>query len=217
MDQKIKLKVCGLRDNILDVAGLAPDYLGFIFYQKSPRFVGEDFQMPEIRAGIKKVGVFVNEDVSAINYMVAKHGLDLVQLHGDESPADCQFLHEKGISIIKAFAMEEGFDFERLMTYEDFVDYFLFDTKTKRYGGSGSTFNWEILEKYSSDKMYFLSGGLSLENIHELKSLDVSKVHALDVNSRFEIEPGLKDITQVKKLINEMWILNNKIQLSNNK
>ena len=217
MDQKIKLKVCGLRDNIPDVAGLAPDYLGFIFYEKSPRFVGEDFQMPEIKAGIKKVGVFVNEDVSAINYMVARHGLDLVQLHGDESPSDCQFLHEKGIGIIKAFAMEEGFDFERLMAYEDFVDFFLFDTKTKGYGGSGSTFNWEILGKYSFDKMYFLSGGLSLENIHELKSLDTSKVHALDVNSRFEIEPGLKDITHVKKLINEMWILNNKIQLSNNK
>jgi phosphoribosylanthranilate isomerase len=205
MEQKIKLKVCGLRDNIEQVASLRPDFLGFIFYEKSPRFVGADFKMPAIEKEIKKVGVFVNEHVSVIADTVGKHGLDLVQLHRHESPADCSDLRSRGIGVVKAFAMEEGFDFDQLEPYESVVDYFLFDTKTPSYGGSGKSFNWKMLEDYSLDKRYFLSGGLSLENVGELKEVDLSKIHALDVNSRFEIEPGLKDLIKLKKLMIDLF------------
>jgi phosphoribosylanthranilate isomerase len=204
MDQKIKLKVCGLRDNILEVAGLSPDYLGFIFYEKSPRFVGEDFQMPELSIAAKKVGVFVNEQLALVEALIIKHGLDFVQLHGQESPEYCAWFRQKGIGVIKAFAMEEGFDFDQLESYESVVNYFLFDTKTPGYGGSGKSFNWKILQDYRLDKMYFLSGGLNLDNISELEEVDLRKVHAVDVNSRFELRPGLKDIVKLKKLINDL-------------
>lgn len=198
---QIKLKVCGLRDNISDVVAMQPDYVGFIFYNKSPRFVGEDFPMPAIEQPyIKKTGVFVNESLDFICQTLRKYHLDFAQLHGSESPQYCLELKNKGIKIIKAFQVHVTFDFDRLKDYEPVVDYFLFDTRTKQYGGSGKTFDWKILNKYSMNKKYFLSGGLSLDNIGDIAELDLSKIHALDVNSKFEISPGLKNIEMLKKL-----------------
>ena len=217
MNQKVQLKVCGLRDNIQEVADLSPDYLGFIFYEKSPRFVGLDFRMPELSAAAKIVGVFVNERPALIKTMADRHGIDFAQLHGQETPSNCEWLRQQGIGVIKAFAMEEGFNFDQLVPYESVVDYFLFDTKTPGYGGSGKSFSWKILEDYRLNKRYFLSGGLSLENIGELKGIDLSMVQALDVNSRFEIQPGLKDVTKLLNLKAVFADLNDKVQLTKNK
>ena len=199
----LRLKVCGLRDNIEDVVRLEPDYAGFIFYKKSPRYVGENFNMPLLKDGIKKVGVFVNESLEKVKKLVERYTLDYAQLHGNESPGYCKKLHDDMVGVIKAFPVGEEFDFGQLAHYESTVDYYLFDTKTKEFGGSGETFNWTLLKKYDIEKEYFLSGGISLENVNELANIDLSKVHALDVNSRFEIKPGLKDIDKLKELKNK--------------
>lgn len=196
----VKWKVCGLRDNIKQVASLMPDFMGFIFYPKSPRYVGTTFVMPEIKKPIKKVGVFVNEPVDKVFSSIQKYNLDYAQLHGHESPGYCTKLRRKGVNIIKAFQVDESFDFEILRPYQDTVNYFLFDTKSEQYGGSGITFNWQQLKKYSFDKQYFLSGGISLENIEGLKGVDQSKVFAIDVNSKFENRPGFKDVEMLKQL-----------------
>lgn len=199
--RKVRLKICGLRDNIEEVASLQPDYLGFIFYGKSPRFVGQDFVMPELEAGMQKVGVFVNEPADLVLEKVRKYDLDLVQLHGSESPEVCELIKNAGVGVIKAFQMDDNFDFSHLQQYNTTVDYFLFDTRTSAFGGSGKTFDWQMLKKYSMEKQYFLSGGISLENLDGLNAIDLSKVHALDVNSKFEVKPGLKDIELLQKLI----------------
>jgi phosphoribosylanthranilate isomerase len=212
--ENIRLKVCGLRDNIEEVVTLEPDYAGFIFYSKSPRFVGDDFNMPRLGGPLKKVGVFVNESLETIRTIAMKFQLDLVQLHGDEVPAMCAQLKDMGLGVIKAFQMDDEFIFEELKPYESVVDYFLFDTRTKLYGGSGKTFNWEILEKYRLEKEYFLSGGISLDNLDGLSKMDVSRIHALDVNSRFEVKPGLKDIKLLEKLGIELKTINSKSQNS---
>ena len=137
----IKWKVCGLRDNILEVASLKPDFVGFIFYPKSPRYVGEDFEMPKLNSSVKKVGVFVNEPADTVLDKVRRYKLDFVQLHGNETPEVCKELKNKTISIIKAFQMGVDFDFNQLVWYEPMVDYFLFDARTEKFGGSGDTFD----------------------------------------------------------------------------
>lgn len=196
----IKWKVCGLRDNILEVASLKPDFVGFIFYPKSPRYVGVSFEMPDFDGLIKKVGVFVNESEDFVYSTMQQCKLDYAQLHGQESPDFCEELKRKGIKIIKAFQIGERFSFKKLDPYESVTDYFLFDAKTEKYGGSGKTFDWQELKHYDLNKEYFLSGGIDLENIDEFYDIDLSKVYALDVNSKFEIKPGLKDIEMLKKL-----------------
>lgn len=198
---KVRLKICGLRDNIDEVALLKPDYVGFIFYAKSPRYVGKDFDIPDLDEDIQKVGVFVNEPVESVLEKVRRYGLDNAQLHGSESPEVCELIKNAGVGMIKAFQMDDNFDFGQLQQYNATVDYFLFDTKSKLYGGSGNAFNWEILKKYNMEKQYFLSGGISLENLDRLSAIDLTKVHALDVNSKFELKPGLKDIELLQKLI----------------
>lgn len=202
---QIRLKVCGLRDNINEVVALQPDYIGFIFYKKSPRYIGEEFVMPTIdRQGIEKIGVFVHEEMDFVYKTALNHQLDYVQLHGNESPAYCEDLKRKKVKIIKAFQIDETFDFEQLEDYKLVTDFFLFDTKSKKYGGTGQSFDWKVLEKYNMAKKYFLSGGLSLENFDELNGLDLSKIHALDVNSKFEIAPGLKNVVMLKELKDKM-------------
>ena len=200
----IRLKICGLRDNIEEVARLNPDYVGFIFYRKSSRYIGKEFEMPEINKNTRKVGVFVNEEVKEVQRWANKYQLAFVQLHGFESPEVCKEIRESGIGVIKAFQMDESFDFQLLEEYKDVTDFFLFDTKTKSFGGSGESFDWELLKEYSLEKEYFLSGGLSLENINEVMKRDLKRVHAIDVNSRFEIRPGLKDINLLNVLMEKM-------------
>lgn len=204
----MKLKVCGMKysDNIEEVSTLKPDYLGFIFYENSPRnFNGPKFSLKDISA----VGVFVNAEQKTILGRINKYRLKAVQLHGEESPEYCvklkkhiqQHSDDQKISLIKVFSVGESFDFGQLDAYEGKVDYFLFDTKSELKGGSGQTFNWRLLLKYNSNTPFFLSGGIGPEAVNEINLLvDELKtegkahlLHGLDVNSRFELEPGRKD------------------------
>ena len=204
----MKVKVCGMKyeENIKAVAALGPDYLGFIFYDKSKRnFEG---QLPEIDPKIKKTGVFVNAPKMYVNAMIARHNLDAVQLHGDESEDYCLGLkagNTASIEIIKAFSMSENFDFEMLEKYLTVCDYFLFDTKGKERGGNGTLFDWKLLERYPLKKPFFLSGGIGSDEIAQviefLNSPMAAYCYAIDVNSKFESEPGMKKVAALKKFI----------------
>lgn len=209
----MKLKVCGMKyqDNIKQVASLKPDYLGFIFYEGTPRHF--DTKIPEILEDIKKVGVFVNEEVSTIIKKVNEFKLDVVQLHGEESPYFCSILRStkllsRPIEIIKVFSVKDGFNFDVLEAYENVCDFFLFDTKGKLPGGNGYRFDWSLLNNYPSTKPFFLSGGIGLDQIEELKQFKESKAseycYALDVNSKFETEPGLKNSSILREFINKL-------------
>ena len=192
-----KIKICGMKysENILEVSQLLPDYLGFIFYEKSSRFF--DGEIPEISKSIKKVGVFVNATLEEIKSKIKKYDLDLIQLHGNETPEFCSNLKQESIEVIKVFSVDDDFDFQILEAYENVCDYFLFDTKGKLHGGNGFTFNWQILEKYKSTKPLFLSGGIGIEEIAKIKTLNLP-IFAIDVNSKFEMEPGLKNVQLCK-------------------
>lgn len=192
-------------DNIKSVSVLKPDYMGFIFYKRSKRnFEGT---LPLIPPEIKKVGVFVNEDFEMIRDRVERFQLDAIQLHGDESATDCSFLKKNlpGKEIIKAFAMSGAFDFSQLEAYLTPCDYFLFDTKGKERGGNGTLFDWTVLEDYSYHKPFFLSGGIGADEIPALKKFlksdSAAYCQVIDVNSKFEIEPGLKKTEDLKGFI----------------
>lgn len=189
----MKLKICGMKypENILEVSQLLPDYMGFIFWEKSARFF--DGKMPNLPESVQKVGVFVDATLEEIVSKIKKYNLDLIQLHGNETVEFCKNLKKLGAKIIKVFSVNDDFDFDILKKYEAVCDYFLFDTKGKLPGGNGIVFNWELLEKYNSTKPFFLSGGIGLEDLEKIKKINLP-IHAIDVNSKFEIEPGLKNI-----------------------
>jgi len=201
------------QDNIGQVAASQPDYLGFIFYDKSVRFF--EGVIPELSENIKKVGVFVDAAIDEIIEKVNVYNLQLVQLHGNESPTFCKALGAELasvpylIEVIKVFSIKDEFNFEKLKPYETVCHYYLFDTKGKLPGGNGYTFNWKVLENYSSTKPYFLSGGIGLNELDKVKSFlqnDNSEYcHAIDVNSRFEIEAGLKNIELIKEFKNRLF------------
>ena len=193
-------------ENIQEVAAMRPDYLGFIFYPKSPR--NFDGKIPEIDSKIKKTGVFVDAEVEFILEKVEKYGFKAVQLHGNESAEYCLELRNKlneaeGIEIFKVFGIKDTFDFSVLKPYENIVDYFLFDTKGKAKGGNGYTFDWSVLKECPSTTPIIMSGGIGLEELNKIEQLLKTDlpIHALDLNSKFEIEPGLKDI----KLLSEFF------------
>lgn len=197
----MKVKVCGMKylDNIQDVAALGVDYLGFIFYEKSARFVAELPKL-DLPASIQKVGVFVNSPQAYVEEKIAS-GLDAIQLHGAESPSLCEALKKHGLPILKAFGIGQSFDWASLRPYVGLVDYFLFDTKSKSYGGTGQTFDWSSLEAYPYETAYFLSGGLSVDNIHTSLSIHDKRLIGLDLNSRFEIAPALKDVQALNQAL----------------
>lgn len=199
------LKICGMKypDNLQAVAALQPDYLGFIFYPKSKRYMADTLAAGLVRslpASIRKVGVFVNAETGYILEQAAAYNLDVLQLHGDESTEDCAALQGRGYTIVKAFGVNQDFDFESLKSFAPVVDYYLFDTKGPAYGGHGITFDWQVLQKYDKHKAFFLSGGIGLEEVEGMKELADFPIQAIDVNSRFELEPGLKNI----KLLSQM-------------
>jgi phosphoribosylanthranilate isomerase len=208
----MKLKVCGMRksSNIQELIPLKPDFIGFIFYDKSPRYVGEGLNEELIRAipsSIRKVGVFVNSSPDYIMSMARQYDLQYVQLHGNELPDICRVLRQKGLSIIKAFSVDNTFNFAMLNNYKPFCDLFLFDTKGTQPGGNGVPFDWNILRKYDQEKPLLLSGGISLDNIDQVVELTKSiRIYGIDINSCFELEPGLKDMTQIQKLIGKIRI-----------
>ena len=195
----MKWKVCGMREakNISEVAALQPDYMGFILWDGSKRHCPNPQQVPE---GITKVGVFVDATVAEIEDAIEDYKLGAVQLHGNESPGLCRELQRK-VQVIKAFGVGEGFDFDTLLDYLPYCDFFLFDTKGPMPGGNGTAFDWSILENYVFDLPFFISGGIGLaeiENINELRKTDLP-VYAIDINSKFEIAPARKNAEQLKK------------------
>jgi phosphoribosylanthranilate isomerase len=197
-NKNMKLKICGMKypDNILEVGSLLPDYMGFIFWEKSARYF--DGVLPNLPKSIKKTGVFVNASQEDIVSKVNQYDLQAVQLHGHESMAFCQELKNtlaKNIEIIKVFSVDSSFDFDELKPFESVCDYFLFDTKGKLPGGNGTTFDWKVLEQYPSQKPFFLSGGIGLDEIDLVKQILKTDlpIYAIDVNSKFEIEAGLKN------------------------
>ncbi len=231
----MKLKVCGMKyvENIEQVAALQPDYLGFIFYEKSKRnFEGI---IPELPKSIKKTGVFVNEYPEILISLVEEYYLDAIQLHGDESvdyirnlknqlsvrrnlfieenkqikkKKNQHFISEQEVEIIKVFGIKDDFDFDILKPYEEVVDYFLFDTKGKERGGNGVKFDWSVLEKYPYSKPFFLSGGIGLNDIEQVQKIINSDlpIYALDVNSKFESKPGVKKIEELKEFKNIIYV-----------
>ncbi|MFK8059229.1 MAG: phosphoribosylanthranilate isomerase [Polaribacter sp.] len=231
----MKLKVCGMKylENIQQVAELQPDYLGFIFYEKSKRnFEGI---IPELPNSIKKTGVFVNEHLEIVISLVEEYRLDAIQLHGDESveyvtelkkhlserrtlfieenkqikkKKNQHYISKSEIEIIKVFGIKNEFNFDVLQPYLAIVDYFLFDTKGKERGGNGVKFDWSVLENYPFDKSFFLSGGIGLEDVEEVKKILNSDlpIYALDVNSKFESKPGIKKIEELKNLKKEIFV-----------
>tara|TARA_R110000850_G_scaffold277151_1_gene424824 strand:- start:16101 stop:16736 length:636 start_codon:yes stop_codon:yes gene_type:complete len=202
----MKIKICGLKDpeNIRQVSEANPDYMGFIFYPKSPRFVGEKFSkntLGIIPESIVQTAVFVDESVGNIMNIVNNYGFEAIQLHGNESPEICKQLKELKLTVIKAFAMDKAFDFKTLAPYETYCDYFLFDTKTQAFGGSGKTFDWTLLSQYQLETPFFLSGGLGVENLDAILKLRHDILHGLDFNSKLEDAPGLKNIQMINKVL----------------
>jgi len=198
----MKIKVCGLKypGNISDVVTLNPDYVGFICYAPSPRYATElNTEILDALPGtIYKTAVFVNEDAETVAKLIDNYKFDAIQLHGNESPEFCDVFKDK-VTVIKAFGLDKNFDFEQLKQFADSVDFFLFDTKTDKHGGSGLTFDWSLLDNYTLDIPFFLSGGLSPENLAEVKAIKHAQFYGVDLNSKFEVEPGLKDITKLKE------------------
>ena len=194
------IKVCGLT-NPEQVAEISKqvDFVGFIFYPKSERYI--DHSLPSL--GAKKTGVFVNERPRVVLKTARLEKLDAVQLHGDEQPEECAEIHGQ-LKVIKAFGIHEGFDFEKLNAYKNYVDYFLFDTQSPFKGGTGIQFSWEILAKYTGETPFFLSGGISPDSLEAIRNFEHKSVAGIDLNSRFEIEPGKKDIELLNTFLNEI-------------
>ena len=197
----IFIKVCGLTkpENIFKLDRLDVDYLGFIFYAPSKRNA-LDLETP-LETKAKKIGVFVNEDLDFIMAQVQKHQLSGVQLHGEESPALCQQLKNKGLIVWKVFGIDSHFVFDRLEAYLLVVDAFLFDTKSPQKGGTGKHFDWKLLNSYPFEKPIILSGGIELKDVEAIASLNLPHLIGLDINSKFEIKPGVKEVEKVKAFI----------------
>lgn len=195
------IKVCGMRDpeNIRAVEKLGVQWMGFIFYPRSPRFVKH---IPSyLPSEAKRVGVFVNATLEDIKRQAKAFQLDLIQLHGDESVAFCKCLSEMGFHLIKAFALKTAHDTEATRAYAPFCDFFLFDTPSSVYGGTGLTFDWSLLDAYKGKTPFLLSGGLGLEQAQELQKITHPKFVGIDLNSRFESSPGYKDTKQLQSFL----------------
>ncbi|UBM60692.1 phosphoribosylanthranilate isomerase [Marinilongibacter aquaticus] len=204
MKTALTWKVCGMREpqNISEVLRLEPDFLGFIFFEKSPRFVGQGFDLNEFdwNEHTQKVGVFVNQEEEVLSIARRQH-LDFVQLHGAESPAFCKAVKEAGYGVLKAFSVDEDFDFALCDPYQEVCDFFLFDTKLPgAYGGHGQRFDWGLLEKYKGDRPFWLAGGIAPNTLKEVGNLKHPKFAGIDVNSKFEISPALKHITLLEEV-----------------
>jgi phosphoribosylanthranilate isomerase len=205
----MKIKVCGMKyeDNLKALSALSPDYMGFIFYERSKRFVGENFDekiLDLINPYIIRTGVFVNHTEEYILKKAERYKLNVIQLHGDESPELCESLRKKGFQIVKVFQTDKKFDFKTTTPFNEVADYFLFDTKSENYCLNFNSFDWSIFKKYDNKKPIFLSGGIGPESIEEIKKLDGLNIHALDINSKFEISPAIKDVKKITEFISQV-------------
>jgi len=190
-------------ENIKELVSLPIDMMGLIFYEKTKRYAG-NLPASELRvvpSNIQKVGVFVNASEEDIFDKIKKYDLQVVQLHGNESPDFCRKIKKAGVKVIKSFSIEGVEDFKKLHLYENICDYFLFDTKTPLYGGSGNKFDWGILSSYTGETPFILSGGIGPEDVESIKKLQNPKLYGIDLNSRFETSPGEKDVEKLKEFL----------------
>jgi phosphoribosylanthranilate isomerase len=197
-----QIKVCGLINNLESkkIAHMAEiDFIGFIFAEQSPRFTHQS--IPSF--GKQRVGVFVNASLETIQLAIEEHLLTAVQLHGDETPEFCTQL-PSDILVIKAFGIQTKADLELTSLYAHVVDYFLFDTKSTKRGGSGTSFDWTILTDYKGPRSFFLSGGIGLDTLVALRHFDHPLCIGIDLNSRFETAPGIKDVQLIKTFIQQL-------------
>ena len=191
-------------DNISRILFLEPDYLGFIFYPKSPRYVRGKLKpdlLSIIPDDVKRVGVFVNNTEAEIRQTANTYGLNVIQLHGDEKPTVCKRLREEGYEVIKAFNIATAQDFEQVWAYNDYVDYYLFDSKTTGRGGSGQDFDWQLILRQPIRKPWILSGGIGPENIEAASQTGAT---IIDLNSRFELSPGIKNYDTLHEAISRI-------------
>ena len=204
------VKVCGMRrlDNILQVAALKVDWIGFIFWPGSKRYVtpedGELLRENLKNAPFRKVGVFVNTPVEDIAATATRYKLDYLQLHGNEPAEVCRTLSRQGFRIIKAFPVAAAEDLRQTALYEGLADYFLFDTKCDGYGGSGQSFDWSLPEAYRGQTPFLLSGGLRPESRDNIRRFRHPRLAGFDLNSGFEIAPGLKDIDKLAPIVRDL-------------
>ena len=204
----LKIKICGMREpgNIREVSGLKPDYMGFIFYPGSKRYGGrlspsdlKDF--PDV---IQKVAVFVNASREEIISTCKAYSIRILQLHGNEPPAFCRSFREEGFQVIKAFRVGQGLDMEEMEGFAEVCDFILFDTSGEGFGGTGIKFNWNQLQNYTLELPFFLSGGVAPGDAGRIMELDIPQLYALDLNSRFEIKPGLKNVEELGNFIRKI-------------
>jgi len=202
-------KICGMREtqNIAEIATLEPDFMGFIFYPPSKRFAGDTLDpsaLKQLPPHTKKVGVFVNASDEDLQMYVERYDLDILQLHGDESATRCVHIREllPSLTLWKAFGVDEDFDFDVLTPYTQSCARFVFDTKSKQYGGTGRTFRWDLLEAYPLTHPFFLSGGLNTEHTEEIKRRAQlwPALCGVDLNSQFELRPGFKSFERLKQM-----------------
>lgn len=198
------IKVCGIKDaqNLLDIGKLRIEMVGYNFYALSPRFV--DQSLPQISEKIKKVGVFVNATIDEIKKIIQIYNLDYAQLHGDESLEYIECV-KSFIPTIKVFRINDDFK-PKILKYYDFCDYFLFDTASKNYGGSGQKFNWKILNNWEINRPFLLSGGIGPDDfgLFTTPVIDHSNYVGIDINSKFEVYPGFKDIKLLKDFVDRI-------------
>jgi phosphoribosylanthranilate isomerase len=203
------IKVCGIKykANLLEVLSARPDILGFIFYKPSLRYAGEELSPSDLEIippSVIKTGVFVNDSECEILAKVHEYGLNIVQLHGNESPDFCRNLNHRGFSLIKTFHIDEYFDFSVTDNYADFTDFFLFDTRGKGYGGNGFCFDWSVLSRYNGKTPFLLSGGISSDKYEAIKIFRHKMFAGIDLNSGFEREPGIKDSEKLDEFIKKL-------------
>lgn len=198
------IKVCGMTDgeNIRQTEQLGVDFIGFIFYPRSPRFL---FEMPTyLPVRSRRIGVFVNESKDNILMYADRFGLDYIQLHGNESPEYCHNLQAAGMKLIKAFSIATPRDLSSVSAYEGLCQYYLFDTKTPQYGGSGNQFDWTLLNRYTGNTPFLLSGGINQYSAVAIRNFHHPRIAGVDINSRFESSLGLKDIGRIQTFIREL-------------
>lgn len=205
----MKVKICGMREaaNILAVADFNPDFLGFIFYNKSPRYVSDALDTALLRSlpgSVRTVGVFVDEPLPELLATATRYGLDYVQLHGHETPAYCQAAHAQQLHLIKAFSIGDSFDFSTLAAYAPYCEFFLFDTKGTQPGGNGTAFDWGVLAAYQGPTPFLLSGGLGPGNADELRQFQHPKLAGYDFNSHLETAPALKNVAATRQLLAQL-------------
>ena len=204
----MKIKICGMKfpQNIQAVAALKPDFMGFIFYPKSLRYAEplDSTALNALPESIKKIGVFVNENLENILTFVYKYKLDGVQLHGTELVGMCKELRESGLIVIKAFPIAEAYNFKVTKPYEGVCDYFLFDTKTDAFGGSGVKFNWKMLDEYKCQTPFLLSGGIAADDTEAILKIKHTKFAGIDLNSKFEVKPGEKNVELLREFLSPL-------------